>query len=314
MYTNAEIAGHFNALVDYYRKAKETQKLFAFLRAADIALNYQGNFSEDFDKVKFDRFGGSSINEVREFLATGSSARLNELKEKYGVADSEAPDFDDLKTIPELSMIEILRIWQTYQAKNVKEVIKLISTGILTDQGIIEKVSKLHKITYYRKRDKVIRAAELLQERLLEVCTKVEFAGSLRRGTPSVKDLDLVAVGDAYEIHKLLEEYSYVTGNGNIRIRAEVPTENGFTIGCDIAVTSNKEFASALCHWTGSMEFNIDLRRHAKSIGYSVNEHCITEVATDEKNYFEDEYELFRFLGVKYVEPKDRKLGAVKLI
>jgi DNA polymerase (family 10) len=148
----------------------------------------------------------------------------------------------------------------------------------------------------------------------------VEIAGSFRRGKSSLKDLDVVAAGDAETIRTHMESKGYKFLNeGKVRMRVEVPLqEPGTFIEADISVTNNEEFGCALLHWTGSKEFNVALRSHAKRRGFSINEHCMSNISNPD-NIFQvyppDEQTVFAILGIQYVEPRDRlNFSSIKLL
>ena len=58
--------------------------------------------------------------------------------------------------------------------------------------------------------------------------------------------------------------------------------------------------------------FNIEMRNHALSLGYSLNEYGLKKNGEFINDKFETEEDIFKFLGIKYIEPKDRKAGIIK--
>ena len=87
----------------------------------------------------------------------------------------------------------------------------------------------------------------------------------------------------------------------------------------DIINTSPEEYPFALLYFTGSGEFNSRMRAHALTLGYSMNEYCLSdrltrgEISSEvifskiNKPLFEEEKDIFAFLGMDYVEPENRK-------
>jgi DNA polymerase/3'-5' exonuclease PolX len=82
----------------------------------------------------------------------------------------------------------------------------------------------------------------------------------------------------------------------------------------DIMVTPKEEFPFAVMYFTGSKEFNVDLRNHCLKLGYSLNEYRLTN--KKDKNpidrKLESEEEKFDFLGFKFVPPFERKANILK--
>jgi DNA polymerase/3'-5' exonuclease PolX len=70
----------------------------------------------------------------------------------------------------------------------------------------------------------------------------------------------------------------------------------------------------AILYFTGSGEFNKNMRIYAQKLGYKLNEYCLEKLDGDsvptghesKKIYLKNEKEIFQFLKLKYVNPSDR--------
>jgi DNA polymerase/3'-5' exonuclease PolX len=84
----------------------------------------------------------------------------------------------------------------------------------------------------------------------------------------------------------------------------------------DILLTPPTEFPFALLYFTGSDQFNIAMRRHALTLGYSLNEHGITgtDGKADPMGPFPSEASIFMFLGLEWKTPAERAAGAVAVV
>jgi DNA polymerase lambda len=86
----------------------------------------------------------------------------------------------------------------------------------------------------------------------------------------------------------------------------------------DIMFTEPDRYPFALLYFTGSQQFNIAMRNHALGLGYSLNEYGLKHTgATKEEridHVFHNEEDVFKFLGLKYVNPVDREKGAIQLL
>jgi DNA polymerase (family X) len=71
-------------------------------------------------------------------------------------------------------------------------------------------------------------------------------------------------------------------------------------------VQPKNSFGSLIQHFTGSKTHNILLRKYALSIGYSVSEYGIKDIKTGHIHTFENEEDVYHFLKLAYIEPKDR--------
>ena len=79
----------------------------------------------------------------------------------------------------------------------------------------------------------------------------------------------------------------------------------------DLLYTRKKEFPFALLYFTGSGDFNVRMRNVALSKGYSLSEYGMKYAEGNKKGDFVDhifnsEEDIFKFLGIDYVEPAAR--------
>jgi DNA polymerase (family 10) len=136
---------------------------------------------------------------------------------------------------------------------------------------------------------------------------RVELAGSARRMTDSVKDLDVIAtahdpraLADALAGLELVESVLAV-GDAGARVR----THSG--IGVDLKVVAPDQFGNLLQHFTGSKEHNMALREAAVRRGLHVSEYGVLDDATGETLRCTTEQEVYAALGYAYVEPELRE-------
>ncbi|BGP25959.1 beta dna polymerase [Rhodotorula toruloides] len=74
----------------------------------------------------------------------------------------------------------------------------------------------------------------------------------------------------------------------------------------DLVVTTWREWGSAVVGWTGSTQFERDLRRHAKKIDLKFDSGGICNRTTGESVEAKSEKDVFRVLGLKYIPPEMR--------
>ncbi|GAA6054740.1 hypothetical protein NBRC10513_007390 [Rhodotorula toruloides] len=74
----------------------------------------------------------------------------------------------------------------------------------------------------------------------------------------------------------------------------------------DLVVTTWREWGSAVVGWTGSTQFERDLRRHAKRINLKFDSGGIRNRTTDEPVEAVTEKDVFRVLGLDYIPPEMR--------
>jgi DNA polymerase/3'-5' exonuclease PolX len=129
---------------------------------------------------------------------------------------------------------------------------------------------------------------------------KYDISGPIRRGiySPDIEILiynsqtikDIIApIGGAVIIYESTSKFKFTINNLNITIRY-----------LDI-----KYRGCSLIYYTGSDNFNLRMRKYAKSKSMKLTENNI--VFNGIENYFNSEEEVFTFLGLNYIKPEDRK-------
>lgn len=153
---------------------------------------------------------------------------------------------------------------------------------------------------------------------------KYDITGSYRRESETSGDIDILITssGDNYidkyrEFVDCLKCIGYITddlayGDNKYMGLCKLAGCNKFR-RVDIIVTKPEQYYFELLYFTGSDEFNKEMRSDALTQGYSLSQYNFTDNKTKKivKGSFDSEKSLFDFLGYMYVKPKDRKSGAL---
>jgi DNA polymerase (family X) len=136
---------------------------------------------------------------------------------------------------------------------------------------------------------------------------RVEIAGSARRLTDSVKDLDVIATAhDPLALARAAAALELVESAGT-------PTEAGVrmrthtALQVDLKIVAPDQFGNLLQHFTGSKQHNMALRDAAVRTGLHVSEYGVLDDATGETHRCETEAEVYALLGLEYIEPELRE-------
>jgi DNA polymerase (family 10) len=157
-----------------------------------------------------------------------------------------------------------------------------------------------------------LKEAQIISKKIIDYLhqkfPKTEFIalGSLRRQSTTVGDIDLAAKSnDSEEILNYFIEYpdKFQIIDKGVK-KASILIKNN--IRADLMVQPAKNFASLIQHFTGSKQHNVNLRKYALSLGYSVSEYGIKTLKTSKINTFENEEKLYNFLKLCYIEPNKR--------
>ncbi len=145
--------------------------------------------------------------------------------------------------------------------------------------------------------------ADSVVKRLRPYCTKIEVAGSVRRGRPFVNDIDIVLIPKdpwnlRYEIARL----------GPIKLRGDkIQRVIHDGIQVDIYLADQKTWATLLLIRTGSKNSNIRLTTLAKRKGWKL--HASGSGLFDENGQRiagDSEESIFEALGIPYQRPERR--------
>ncbi len=136
---------------------------------------------------------------------------------------------------------------------------------------------------------------------------EVELAGSARRMTDTVKDLDVIATASdplalaraAVELD--LVEQAATPATAGVRLR----THTGIAV--DLRIVEHDQFGNLLQHLTGSKQHNMALREAAVRKGLHVSEYGVLDDATGETHRCATEHEVYALLGLEYIEPELRE-------
>ncbi len=136
---------------------------------------------------------------------------------------------------------------------------------------------------------------------------RVELAGSARRLTDAVKDLDIIATASdppallaAFAELDVIESASSPGENA-----ARARTHTGVAI--DLRVVEPDQFGNLLQHFTGSKAHNMALREAAVRRGLHVSEYGLLDDATGETHRCATEEEVYALLELPWIPPELRE-------
>jgi DNA polymerase (family 10) len=157
--------------------------------------------------------------------------------------------------------------------------------------------------------DKALAIADRLVDALRQhpASTHVELAGSARRMTDTVKDLDVIATA--------ADPLALATAAAQLDLieQAGTPTEAGVRlrthtdIWVDLRIVAPDQFGNLLQHLTGSKEHNMALRDAAVRRGLHVSEYGVLDDATGETHRCATEQDVYTLLELDYIEPELRE-------
>jgi DNA polymerase (family 10) len=232
--------------------------------------------------------GKATATKIREFVETGSVAKLETLRRSY------PPAFIELSKIPGLGpkTLKLIRAELGVQdldglraAIAAEQLRTLPGLGATREAKIAKAIDRLG-LTGKDRRTPIAEALPLAQRLVADLenlpgVVEVAFCGSLRRMSETVGDIDItVAADDPAAVMAALEDHTEVaeivlTGD----TKTSFLTAKGLQV--DVRVVAPEQFGAAVLYFTGSKAHNIALRQRAIDRGWLLNEYGLMEKPAD---------------------------------
>lgn len=142
---------------------------------------------------------------------------------------------------------------------------------------------------------------------------RISEAGSLRRMRETIGDLDFVVAAEAPG--PVMERFKSLPLVAEVLVTGEAKTSVRLSNGMrsDLLYVEPAHWGTALQHFTGSQLHAIQVRELVLKLGYSLNEYALTRASDGEQLLFDNEVDLYEFLGMSYIPPVMREAkGEVK--
>jgi DNA polymerase (family 10) len=312
---NPQVAEQFDLLADLLELSGEQQfRVLAYRRAADqirssgspiAQLALEGR-AKDLPGI-----GKTIESKIVQIVNDGEIEALTKRK-------SEIPEgVAEFLRLPALGPKTARRIWQELgittvdelrQAAEAERLRALPGLGAKTEERILKALGEKpqEKQTLLGMALPAARAVvEVLKEH--EASNEVSEAGSVRRRTETVKDIDIIATAD--DPPALTEYFTKLTWVAEVeakgKTKATVVSHDGLRF--DLRVVPPEAYGNLLQHFTGSKEHNVALREDAVKRGLSVSEYGVKDVETGEVWTARTEEELYERLGYEWIPPELRE-------
>ncbi len=264
--------------------------------------------------------GERMAEHIREILRTGDYSLRKKLLEKY------PPTILDLLKLQSLGPKRVALLWKKFRAGTVEQVAELARAGKLrelpgfgekSEQNILKAVETFQKASGRFHIHVAEAAAEAILahiRRLGKQIAAAEAAGSLRRGKETIGDLDILVTlprgkDSPQHVQAVAEHILTFEGIERILARGENKVSFQLTSGMqvDVRILEQKSFGAALLYFTGSKEHNVQLRRRANEMGYTLSEYALATLKGERRVAGATEAEIYRKLKLAYIEPELRE-------
>lgn len=290
-------------------KTKEDNafKKRAYQKAIESLLISDVKIIESIEDIKdLPGFGKGIIEKVQKVLDGEISFEMEDKLFKtftdiHGIGPKKA---DELINKHNISSIESLRDNQNLLNDSQQ-------LGLKYYEDFIEKIPRKEMIQH----NNLIKRATKTFEDIISV----DLVGSYRRMLDTSGDIDvIIQVKNTSKPHLLKEVVDSLINKGYVNEKYFALGDSKFLGICklpkfdrnrrlDLLIVKEEQYPYALLYFTGSKEFNIEVRAEALRKGYSLNEYGLTNIKTKEHVVgLKTEKDVLKFIGFKICAPHKR--------
>jgi DNA polymerase (family 10) len=299
-----EILGEDTFRINSYRKVARTIGDLG-IDVADLLASGQ--------LAEMPGIGKSSLAKIEQFVQTGRIAAHEELLQRI------PPTLPQLLEIPGMGPKGVKAVYENLKVTNIEELTRALADGrVASLHGFGEKkaaairkgIEFLESSTGRIRIDQAMEAAQRVTAHLttLEGIDRIETAGSLRRRSETIGDVDiLVTTKDSNRSAKqIIESFTdapfvqRILAKGDTKGSAVIETETT-PVQVDVRVVPPESFGAALQYFTGSKQHNVRLREIAVKAKLKLNEYGLFK--GDERIAGTSEEEIYDALGLDFVTP-----------
>jgi len=309
-------------LKDIMTRQGEPFRSRAYQKAQDAIMVFSENINEPAKQLqKIPGIGPAILGKLEEYVETGTIAILE--KERNNP----------------------INLFTEIHGIGPKKAQELINANIVTldglrkNQGILNDIQKIG-LKYYDDIKQRIPRAEIdefyitlgliFEEYTSTMDIQFDIVGSYRRGLETSGDIDIIITSSDGNpeilniiLNRFIDDGTIVEVLSRGKIKSMVIAKinhNSPARRIDFLYSPPIEYAFAVLYFTGSKIFNTIIRQRALDIGYTLNEHGLSQMVKGVKGNkidgdFPDEKSILNFLGMDYIEPEERNDGrSVKFV
>lgn len=286
--TNKEIADVFEEIAELLEiKGENPFRIRAYQKANLTIANLPYSIAEIYNNrgktvlMEIPGIGSGIADKIEELIKTNGKLKyLDNLKK-------EIPEsLTELMKVPGLGPKKVKLFYDKLEIKSIEDLEEAIKEEKLKDlEGIREKsIENILKGIELRKKSKgritlgvALPLAETIVKELKSIkeVAKISYAGSLRRGKETVRDIDILITSKKPEIVMKvfisLPIVKEILAHGETK--SSILTRENIQV--DLRVVEPESFGACLLYFTGSKEHNIRLRERAIKIGLKINEYGV---------------------------------------
>jgi len=338
---NSKIIDGFNGMIHKINiEIKQTKntalrfKISSYRKTIKIikSLPFEINDGNDLKDIK--GIGKTTIEKINEIIKTGTLKQLENLNQNLL---TESKDIMNLQKITGIGPVKAKSLFK--QGITLSTFTNIDFNNVSDEEASILDSLTHHQILgikYFNDLESRIpyKEIEKIETFLLKLLKKhlpyleMTICGSFRRKAKTSGDIDVLLYHECGCINDSdIKKSSYLTDFLELLIENDFLTDHLTSIDnktkymgfckllklnrrIDIRLIPKKSLAPAMLYFTGSGDFNVNMRTYALTKGYTINEYGIYKVKPNGKKGFriktETEEDIFNVLKLDYVEPQNR--------
>ena len=257
--------------------------------------------------------GKSIAATLEHILATGT-----DVPDVVSVKD-DLRAYNDLGEVHGIGPAKARELVQTHNVTTIDALRKRVDE-LLND--VQKRGLKYHDHTRLRiPREEMLAHHRFVSNILVDLkdgASHFSFLGSFRRQLASSGDIDILLSAPTNCLRPVMKAFhaagyidqseAFAFGRHKFMGVCKLPDHDTWR-RLDVLYSPPSEFPFALLYFTGSKDFNTQMRAYALTKGYSLNEKGLTSTdpgSNPVSHSIEHESHIFDFLGLPYVAPQDR--------
>ena len=268
--------------------------------------------------------GKGSLKRIDEILKTGELSEINPYQQEY------QKHVEELQAIHGIGRRRAFEWVTKYGIKSIDDLKQLYLSGEIDLSDTVIKTLKYHELSQSRiPREEIAEIEAYLSDVLLSFSPELfgRVCGSYRREALDSSDIDFLMIYPEYKnvrqfklgvlsknyleilVDVLIEEkfivHSLTDVNVDTLYMGFCKYKGEFVRRIDIRFVPYDSYYTALLYFTGSRSFNINMRKHAKRMGYHLSEYELLD-NQGIRVPINSEKDVFDSLGMEYVAPSLR--------
>ena len=255
--------------------------------------------------------GEAIAKKMEEFAVTGKLTSLEELRARLPI------DLPELTQVEGIGPKTAKLLYEQLGVRNLRDLERAARAGSIrgikglgekSEMKILRGLAEVSRIEGRILLGDAWNAAETVIGALKATgfFERIQAAGSLRRGSDTIGDLDLLAVsadpGAAARVFAELPDVVEVLAHGEKK--SSIRLEGGLQV--DLRIVPSGSFGAALQYFTGSKAHNVALRKRAVERGWKLNEYGLYD-KSGQAIAGAEESEVYEKLGLQPIPPELRE-------